>query len=847
MVSLQRGLDADGRRCARPRALARLNQRHGFDCPGCAWPEEHGGRKLAEFCENGAKAVAEEATKRARHRRSSSPRTRSPSWRAQPDYWLGQQGRLTQPMVLRAGRRPLPADRLGRRLRLIADAPARARPPRRGGVLHLGPHQQRGRVPVPAVRPQLRHQQPAGLLEHVPRVVAAPRWSSRSASARARSRSTTSTTPTCIVDRRPEPRHQPSADALGAGEGEGQRREDHRGQPAARGRPDRGSRTRRRCTACVGARHRRSPTSSCRSGSAATWRCSPASGRLLLEAEDAAPGTVLDRAFIDAHSAGLRRLRARSPRRRPATTVVEATGIDRDAAASASPRCCADSQRTIVLLGDGPHPAPARGGDHPRDRQPAAAARHHRQARRRACARCAGTPTCRATARWASGRRCPRRSSPRSTTRFGIASPREHGYDTVDAIRAMRDGEAKVFVGMGGNFVSRDPRHRRHRGGAARLRADRAGLDQAQPQPPRHGAHGADPADAGPHRPRHPGRRQTAGHRRGLDVDGAPVARQPAPAERRSCAARSRSSASWPARVLGADHPVPWETFDDDYDRIRDAIAARGARLRRLQPPGARSPTASSCRTRRATRANSPPPPARPTSRVEPARMGAGAAGPAGAADAAQPRPVQHHHLRPRRPLPRHQGRAPRGVRQPRRHRRARPVRRRPRRPGLGVHRRRRRSCRSVAPRTSWSWPYSTPVGNAAAYYPETNPLVPLDHTAARSNTPVSKAIVDPTGDRVPGRAKRRGHRSGPGDRTPRASHVTADDAVTRARDRWSSRSRWRSGVNGTPLTVTMRTPGSDVELAQGFLLTEGVIARPRRRRSTRAVLPQGAGRRQTG
>ena len=38
--------------------------------------------------------------------------------------------------------------------------------------------------------------------------------------------------------------------------------------------------------------------------------------------------------------------------------------------------------------------------------------------------------------------------------------------------------------------------------------------------------------------------------------------------------------------------------------------------------------------------------------------------------------------------------------------------------------------------------PYSTPVGNAAAYYPETNPLVPLDHVAARSNTPVSKAIV---------------------------------------------------------------------------------------------------------
>jgi len=63
MVSLQRGLVSMGaiRTAA---ALARLNQRKGFDCPGCAWPEEHGGRKFAEFCENGAKAVAEEATER---------------------------------------------------------------------------------------------------------------------------------------------------------------------------------------------------------------------------------------------------------------------------------------------------------------------------------------------------------------------------------------------------------------------------------------------------------------------------------------------------------------------------------------------------------------------------------------------------------------------------------------------------------------------------------------------------------------------------------------------------------------------------------------------------------------
>ncbi len=83
--------------------LARINQRHGFDCPGCAWPEEHDNRKLAEFCENGAKAVAEEATKRrvtpeffARHSVAELA--------DKPEYWLSQQGRLTHPpMVLRPG------------------------------------------------------------------------------------------------------------------------------------------------------------------------------------------------------------------------------------------------------------------------------------------------------------------------------------------------------------------------------------------------------------------------------------------------------------------------------------------------------------------------------------------------------------------------------------------------------------------------------------------------------------------------------------------------------------------------------------------------------------------------
>jgi molybdopterin-dependent oxidoreductase alpha subunit len=80
--------------------LTRVNQKHGFDCPGCAWPDPDK-RKVAEFCENGAKAVAEEATTR----RITPEFFASHSVKelaGHTDYWLGQQGRLTEPVVKRA-------------------------------------------------------------------------------------------------------------------------------------------------------------------------------------------------------------------------------------------------------------------------------------------------------------------------------------------------------------------------------------------------------------------------------------------------------------------------------------------------------------------------------------------------------------------------------------------------------------------------------------------------------------------------------------------------------------------------------------------------------------------------
>ena len=84
------------------RLLLALNQFKGFDCPGCAWPDPDGHRSVTEFCENGAKAVAEEGQKE-RIGPDFFARYSVAELSNRSDYWLGKQGRLTVPMVLRPG------------------------------------------------------------------------------------------------------------------------------------------------------------------------------------------------------------------------------------------------------------------------------------------------------------------------------------------------------------------------------------------------------------------------------------------------------------------------------------------------------------------------------------------------------------------------------------------------------------------------------------------------------------------------------------------------------------------------------------------------------------------------
>ena len=175
------------------KVLRTINQVEGFDCPSCAWPDPEQ-RSVVEFCENGARAVLDEATKKrvgpeffAQHSVADLLQ--------QSDAWLNAQGRITHPMLLDPGDDHYRAVSWDDAFALIADelrarqSPDQARSTRRAA-------QQRSGVSVPAARPHVRHEQLSRLLEHVPRVERQRACSRSIGVGKGSSRSLTSSTPT---------------------------------------------------------------------------------------------------------------------------------------------------------------------------------------------------------------------------------------------------------------------------------------------------------------------------------------------------------------------------------------------------------------------------------------------------------------------------------------------------------------------------------------------------------------------------------------------------------------------------------------------------------------------------
>ncbi|MFC9895155.1 FdhF/YdeP family oxidoreductase [Nocardia sp. NPDC127579] len=709
------------------RTLARVNQVHGFDCPGCAWPEPTGHRRPAEFCENGAKAVAEEATLR----------TVTPEFFAthsieeldsKSGYWLGQQGRLTHPMVLRPGATHYAPIEWAEAHRLIADE-LRALASPDEAVFYTS-----GRTA----------NETAFLYQLLVRSFG------------------TNNLPDCS-----NMCHESSGTALTSsiGIGKGSVSIDDFGLAdliiVAGQNP--GTNHPRMLTALADAKANGTTVIAVNplpetgllgfrdpqtvrgvtggvaiaddflqirlGGDLALFQ---GLGRLLLEAEDRAPGTVVDRPFVDAHCAGFADYDAHT-RAVDLDTVAEATGLtradlDRTAARFAGARriiiCWAMGltqqahgvatieEATNLLLLRGMIGKPGAG---------VCPVRGH-----------SNVQGDRTMGIW---EKMPAAFLDALDREFGISSPREHGLDTVAAIRAMRAGRAKVFVGMGGNFVSATPDTEVTE---AALRGCRLTVQVSTKLNRSHVVHGRTalilPTLGRTDADLRAGVKQQVSVEDSMSMVHLSTGRlQPVSEHLRSEVAIVCELA---LALLGPDHPVPWARYRDDYDRIRDAIAA--------VVPGCAD------YNRRVRERNGfvlPHPP-------RDAREFRTATGKANFAVnemhwlAVPPGRLILQTLRSHDQYnttiygldDRY-----RGVHGGRR--------------VLLVHaadiaefgfadgdlvdlvsewtdgsERRVTGFRLVA--------YPTPRGNAAAYYPETNPLVPLEHVAARSNTPVSKAVT---------------------------------------------------------------------------------------------------------
>jgi len=731
MVSMQRGLAQMGalRTAA---ALSRLNQRHGFDCPGCAWPEEHGGRKLAEFCENGAKAVAEEATKRtvtpeffAKHSVAELS--------AMPEYWLSQQGRLAHPMVLRPGEqhyRPISWDGA---YQLIAeqlnalDNPDQAvfytsgRTSNEAAFCYQLLVRSFGTNNLPDCSNMCHESSGSALtesigigkgsvtvddVEHADLIVIAgqnpgtnhPRMLSVLEKAKVNGAKIIAVNPLpeagLIRFKDPQKVNGVVGDGVAIADEFVQIR--------------------------LG-------------GDMALFA---GLGRLLLEADGRAPGSVIDRAFVDAHCAGFDEYRRRTLEV-DVDTVSAASGIERQQLERVAAMLMA-SQRTVVCWAMGLT-------QHTHAVATIGEATNLLLLRGMIGKPGAGVCPVRGHSNVQGDRtmgiweQMPEEFLAAQDREFGITSPRKHGYDTVAAIRAMRDGHAAVFIGMGGNFASATPDTTVTEAG---LRSCALTVQISTKLNRSHLVHGNTalilPTLGRTDRDIRSGRKQVVSVEDSMSMVHLSRGSLHPPSDQ--LRSEVEIVCQLGRRLLGEQHPVPWERFAGDYDTIRDAIAA--------VVPGCTDYN----RKVRAPDGFQLPHPPRDTREFHTST---------GKANFAI-NPLQWVPVPPGRlvlqTLRSHDQYNTtiyglddryRGVKGGRRVVFVNPSDIET----LGLQAGQRVDLVSewndasgrLQERRAKDFlvvEYCTPVGNAAAYYPETNPLVPLDHTAAKSNTPVSKAIT---------------------------------------------------------------------------------------------------------
>ena len=434
------------------KTLLKLNHTDGFDCPSCAWPDpdpEH--RKLAEFCENGARAVAWEATRKRVDRDFFATHTVA-ELRGWDDHDLEKTGRLTEPMHLAPGAdrySPISWDAaiqlVADRLRALDD-PDRAvfytsgRASNEAAFVYQLLARRLGTNNLPDCSNMCHESSGAALNETIGVGKGVVTLADITDHAEL----------IIVAGQNPGTNHPRMLTALEAAKRRGAK------VVAVNPLPE---------TGFTRFRNPQTPRGLLGGGTVLADRLIPVRvngdlalfaglNRILLEREDAAPGTVLDRDFIDRYCDGFEAA-AEGWRALEMTELERLSGVSRaqmeqladDVVAARSTVVCwamgltqhrnaVPTIREIVnfllLRGNigrpGAGPSPIRGHSNVQGD--------------------------RTMGIW---EKMPDAFLDRLGGEFGFEAPRHPGFDTVDSIRAMRDGRVDVFFALGGNFVAATP------------------------------------------------------------------------------------------------------------------------------------------------------------------------------------------------------------------------------------------------------------------------------------------------------------------------------------------------------------------------------------------------------
>lgn len=555
-----------------PRLLLDVNQKDGFDCQSCAWPSPDGERHVFEFCENGAKAVSDEAT----------PNRCTPEFFARhavaaladrSDYWLNRQGRLAQPMVLQPGAThyaPISWDDafalIARELHNLG-SPDEAvfytsgRTSNEAAFLYQLFARSYGTNNLPDCSNMCHESSGAALSEAIgigkgtvkvedfgqaDAILLVgqnpgtnhPRMLMVLEQAKARGATIVSINPLPEIgtERFKNPQHFLNPlKALPTLLGEGARLADIWIQPRI-------------------------------NGDLAFFK---GVMKEMLAAEDAAPGTVFDHDFIREHTHGYDELVA-DLRATDWESIVESSGVSREqikvvadlAVRSRATICCwamgitqqpnaVETIQAIVnfllLRGDIGRPGagvcPVRGHSNVQ-----------------------GDRT------MGIFERMPNWWLDRLDAEFAFKAPRVHGHDTVNAIKAMHEGRAKVFFALGGNFLSATPDTEYT---AAALRQCNLTVHVSTKLNRAHLVTGRT-ALILPCLGRSEIDRQAAGEQFVTVEDSMGIinpSRGKLPPATSHLLSEPAIICRLARAVLGAGHPVPWEEFAGNYDLVRDRIA----------------------------------------------------------------------------------------------------------------------------------------------------------------------------------------------------------------------------------------------------------------------------------